>query len=279
MRRTERHADQRGLTLIEILVVLFLIVLIMWSATVSMGAAGQAEIVRSTNQLASTIRFTYDRARFTGTHYRIHIDFEARSFQIQRADEAMYLPATDRDGELLLRDEKMIADQKARDERAAEGYYSSALSAYMNEGGGVNDDDPFDPYAAKRKEVPRAREPLFEAFEPDGTLNELGQPVVFPEGVEIVSVYTDAMLEPATSGTADIYFFPRGQTQHAHIQLEGRAKLRNRVFGADKIQYTIMVQPLTGKVTVETGLVDLELPQVVGDQEDDLGDKTERRGF
>ncbi len=269
------RARQRGMTLIEILVVLFLIVLIMWSATVSMGAAGQAEIVRSTNQLASTIRFSYDRARFTGTHYRIHIDFKARSFQIQRAEEAMYLPATDRNGEILLRDEATLQDEAERDERAAEAYFRTLASAVLS----ASEDDPFDPYAVQKKEVPRARKPLFEAFEPDGTLGELGKPVVFPEGVEIVSVQSDAYPEPITEGEADIYFFPRGQTQHVHIQLKGQAKLHERLVGDDEIEYTIIVQPLTGKVTVESELIDLELPKVLGDEEDELGNKTERRGF
>ncbi len=40
---------ERGLTLIEILMVLLILGLIMWSASMSMGAASQAEVVRSTN--------------------------------------------------------------------------------------------------------------------------------------------------------------------------------------------------------------------------------------
>ena len=108
---------------------------------------------------------------------------------------------------------------------------------------------------------------------------DLGKPIVFPDGVEIVSVQTDADPEPITEGEADLYFFPRGQTQLAAIQLKGKPKLRQRVVGEDDIEYTILVQPLTGKVTVEAELIDLELPELVGDVEDDLGDKAERRSF
>ena len=140
-------------------------------------------------------------------------------------------------------------------------------------------DDPFDPYAVQTQEVPRQRPPLFEAFEDDATLGDLGKPIVFPDGVEIVSVQTDADPEPITEGEADLYFFPRGQTQLAAIQLKGKPKLRQRVVGEDDIEYTILVQPLTGKVTVEAELIDLELPELVGDVEDDLGDKAERRSF
>jgi general secretion pathway protein H len=265
------------MTLIEILIVLMIIGLIMWSVSMSMGAANQAEVVRTTNQLASTVRFAYDRARFTGAYYRIHVDFEERTFQLQRAEEAMYLPATARDGELLETDEKKLADQAKRDEQAAESYYSSVAAAIY---AAADAADPYgDPYAVQKKEVPRRRPPLFEAFETDQTLGDLGKPIQFPDDVEIISVQTDADPEPITEGVADLYFFPRGQTQLAAIQLKGKPKLRERIVGEDDIVYTILVQPLTGKVEVVAELVDLELPDIIGDEEDALGNKTERRSF
>jgi len=264
------------MTLIEILIVLLILALLMWSTAMSFGAANQAEVISSTNKLASSIRFAYDRARYTGAYYRIHIEFDKRRFRLQRAEEAMYLPATDRNGELDLIDQDELEDQAARDAQAAEAYYSSVAAAVFNQ----SPDDPFDPYAVQKKQVPRARPPLFEAFEDEGTLGELGDPIQFPEEVEIVSVQTDSDPEPLVEGEADLYFFPRGRTQLAAIQLRGKPKFRDRVRGQDQdIEYTILVQPLTGKVTVESGLIDLELPDVVGDAEDDLGDKAEQRSF
>jgi general secretion pathway protein H len=271
-----RGRAQRGLTLIEILIVLMILGMIMWSAAMSLGAANQAEVIRSTNQLASTVRFAYDRARYTGHHYRIHVNFEQRSFQLQRAEAAMYLPATNRDGELLMTDRSKLEDQAQRDKRAAEGYFSSVAAAVY----GAANDSPFgDPYAVQKREVPRQRPPLFESFEPDGTLGDLGKPIQFPDDVEIISVQTDADPDPITKGEANIYFFPRGQTQLAAIQLRGRPKLRDRIAGDGDIEYTILVQPLTGKVTVESGLIKLELPGIVGDEQDELGNDTERRSF
>ena len=268
------RARERGMTLIEILIVMLIIGMIMWSATMSLGAANQAEVIKSTNQLASTIRFAYDRARFTGYYYRIHINFEKRSFQLQKAEEAMYLPATDRNGELELFDADKAEDKAERDRQAAEAYYSSIASAVM-----ADPDDPYDPYAVQQKDVPRQRPPLFEAFEADGTLGDLGEVIEFPEEVEILSVQTDSDPEPLTAGETSIYFFPRGRTQLAAIQLRGKPKLRDRVRGREDIEYTILVQPLTGKVTVEPELIDLELPEVVGDVEDDLGEKAEKRSL
>lgn len=267
---------QRGLTLIEILIVLMIIGLIMWSASMSMGAGSQAEVVRSTNQLASMVRFAYDRARFTGQYYRIHVDFDARSFQLQCAEEAMYLPATGRDGKIFVRDARQVERAAERDQQAAESYYSTLAAAVLNT---TDPDAPGDPYAVQQHDVPRRRPPLFEVFEDDQTLGDLGKPVKFPDGVEVLSVQTDADPKPITEGEADLYFFPRGQTQLAAIQLKGRPKLGGRMLGEEDIEYTILVQPLTGKVTVESGIVDLKLPKLVGDSEDDLGEKADRRGF
>lgn len=273
-RAGRRLSGQRGMTLIEIMIVLLIIGMIMWSASMSMGAASQAEVVRTTNQLASTVRFAYDRARFTGFYYRIHIDFDQRSFQLQRAEEAMYLPSTDRDGELFKPDADKLEDQAERDKQAAESYYSTLAAAVYGAGG-----DESDPYAAQRKDVPRRRPPLFEAFEDDTTLGDLGKPITLPDGVEVLSVQTDADPAPITDGEADLYFFPRGRTQLAAIQIKGKPKLSERVLGEDDIEYTILVQPLTGRVTVESGLVDLELPKIVDAGEDDLGEQAEQRSF
>jgi general secretion pathway protein H len=261
------------MTMIEIMIVLLIIGMIMWSASMSMGAASQAEVVRTTNQLASTIRFAYDRARFTGYHYRIHIDFGQRSFHLQKAEDAMYLPATGRDGQLVQADEKKLADRAKRDQQAAESYFSSLAAAVYSAGDDIN------PYGVSQRQVPRRRPPLFEAFEADQTLGDLGKPIKLPEGVEILSVQTDADLQPIRSGEADLYFFPRGQTQLAAIQLKGRPKLGARMIGEQDIEYTILIQPLTGKVEVVSELVDLRLPKVVGQGEDELGRKTERRSF
>lgn len=277
--RAVRSRATRGMTLIEILVVLLILGMVMWSASVSMGAAGQAEVIRSTNQLAASLRFAYDRARFTGQYYRVHIDFAQRSFQLQKAEEAMYLPATNRDGELRVIDPRKLADQATRDKAAAEAYYSTVAAAVFAAGDQEEAAGPGDPYAAQRKDVPRRRPPMFEAFEDDQTLGELGKPIVLPEGVEILSVQTDSDLVPITAGQVDIYFFPRGQTQLAHIQLKGKPKLRDRIIGEDDIEYTIILQPLTGKVRVEAELIDLKLPKVIGDTVDELGEETERRSF
>lgn len=236
--------------------------LIAQSLVAGFGTAVQAQIHRSTNQLASTIRFAYDRSRVTGQHFRLHIDFEKQSFSLQSADERMYLPATDRDGGIAEVDLGRLEDQEQRDQRAAEDYNRSLQSQVFDES------DAFDSYRVGPKLVPRRKPPLFKSFERENTLKGLGDAITLPDGVQIVSVRTDADFEPITAGETSLYFFPQGRTQAAHIQLSDEA---------GEIQYTIKVQPLTGKVTVVAELEELVLPQDILSAKDDLGKRAGRR--
>lgn len=252
------------MTLIEVLVVMGLLALVAQTLVVGLGSSGQAEIHRTTNQIASTIRFAFDRARVTGRHFRLLIDFEKRSFSLQTADERMYLPPTDRDGKITEIDLDELEEREARDERAAEAFNRSVQADVFAE------DDAFDPYQVGPKMVPRQRPPLFKSFERENTLKGLGDAITLPEEVRIVSVRTDADFVPITNGEAALYFFPQGRTQVAHIQLSDES-------GEDV--YTIKVQPLTGKVTVIDELEDLVLPEDTLEVEDDQGKKVDRRSL
>lgn len=252
------------------MVVLGIIGLIAYSMLTSIGVAGQAELTRATNQVASTIRYGFDRARTTGYYYRLKIDFEARSFSLQRADDRMYMPSTNREGEINEFDPRKEQDRASRDERAAEAFNRSIQSQIYDQTGADDEAVGYDPYAVSAKPVPRRKPPLFDSFEEENTLSGLGEPVVFPEDVKIISVRTEHDIEPITEGEAYIYFFPMGRTQLAHVQLEDED---------GENEYTIKVQPLTGKVTIVPELEDLELPDDVHGGEDDLGEKFQKRSF
>lgn len=268
MLRRPHRPRQRGFTLIEVMVVIAIIGLIAYSMLTSIGVAGQAEITRATNQVASTIRYAFDRSRTTGYYYRMRIDFEKNSFSLQRADDRMYMPSTDRDGKIIEFDPRKEQEQRERDERAAEAYNRSVQAQVFD---GADDmEGTYDPYAVATKEVPRRKPALFDSFEEENTLSGLGEAIVFPEEIKIKSVRTEHDPLPITEGEAYLYFFPMGRTQLAHIQLEDED-------GED--QYTIKVQPLTGKVTIVPEIVDLELPDDVHGGEDALGKKHQTRSF
>ena len=261
----------RGMTLIEIVIVIAVGALMVGMVVVGFSTSRSAEVIRTVNQLANVIRYGYDKARVNGTYYRLHINIEERSFALQQGDDKMYLPATDRDGEIVEYDEGKSKDQEARDKRAEDAYNRSLQSqvygaAGDTDGGG----DALDAYKPAPRSVPRRKPPLFESFEEENTLSGLSEPFKLPDGVRIVSVRTADDLKPIVEGEASIYFFPRGRTQEAHILLEdeeGDAK------------WTIKLAPLTGRVTLVEGHEELELPDDPTDEEDDLGNRRQRRTF
>jgi general secretion pathway protein H len=278
-----RHAAQRGITLIEILIVLAVMGMMVAMLVVGFGAGRSAEISRATNQVANTVRYGFDKARVNGQYYRLHMDLDSGTFSLQAAEDAMYLPATDRDGKLRQIDERDLEEQAQRDERAEQSFNRSVQSAaYQGAGtGGAAADDgdtggEDDLYKAQPRKVPRAKPPLFSAFEPENELStierdeEKGGNKRSAEGVKIVYVRTADDLQPITKGEASIYFFPRGRTQKAHIQIASED---------EQHQYTIKIEPLTGRVTIADGLEDLVLPDDPNDEEDELGREFHRRTF
>lgn len=263
------QTSQLGLTLIEIMIVLAVIGLLVGSIGFSFGAGRQAEISRSTNQIANTIRFAFDKARVGGEFYRLLIDLEQNSVSLQKADERMFLPATDRNGEQIVIDTDKLKDQEARDLRAEEDYNHSIQSKLL-ETGKDKETDQMNPYAVGPRKVPRRKPPIFNAFADENTLSTLKKPILLPKEVEIASVQTADDIKPITQGQASLYFFPQGRTQAAHIQLK-------KTDG--EYAFTIIVHPLTGRVEIKEGLVDLVLPKRASEQEDDLGNRSEKRMF
>jgi hypothetical protein len=130
---------------------------------------------------------------------------------------------------------------------------------------------PIDQYAPEAKKVPRRKPPIFGAFDDDNSLSELKKPFKLPKTIKVVSVQTADDLKPITKGEASVYFFPQGHTQLTHIQIE-------EVENPDNA-FTIIVQPLTGRVEVKEGKVNLALADDPTAIKDDLGRRQQRRSF
>jgi len=262
------------MSLIEIMMVLAVVGLIVGSVLTGLGSGRVAESARASNQLANTIRFAFNKARVTGSHIRLHIDLEAGLLTLQKADAAMYMPATDRDGKVVEIDASKERDRDQRDKQIAEQYNRSLQGRALGAGGGDTDgegDTGYDPYATPPKTVPRRKPPLFAAFDDDKSHSELRKPLKLPATMKIVSVRTADDFEPITKGETSLYFFPQGRTQQAHIQI---ASTSDETDG-----YTVVTHPLTGRVEVKDGLIALELPSDPRDEEDDLGNRSQRRAF
>lgn len=279
------------MTLIEILIVLAIVGLVVQSVASGFGPALEAEKMRAINQVVSTINYAYNRSRVHGTYLRLEIDISANKFSLQEADEAMYLPSTDRNGRLVEVDEDALKERDERDKAAAESFNDSVLNRIrelpsemfggkeeagedeaMGEGGEVEQSDP---YAVTPRSVPRARPPLFSAFKEENALSGLGEAIEFPQGIRVLGVRTDSDVKDISEGKAYLYFFPTGRTQKAHIMIQDIDEAKED----ESAGSTIVVSPLTGKVKVIPKIERLELPEDYRGGEDDLGRKIERRSF
>lgn len=268
-RSHSERAAERGMTLIEVMIMMGIFVLMMGMVIVGLRSSQAAEAIRAVNQVSNSIRYGFDKARVAGTNYRLLINLDQGSFILQAASERMYLPATDRDGRIIEFDADKAEQQDERDRRAEESYNRS-LQAQLFGPAGDRSDSSSDPYAASTRRVPRRRPPVFEGFKEENALSGLTEPIQLPEGVKIIYVRTADDLKPITSGEASLYFFPRGQTQLAHVLIEDQS---------GDAKWTIKVAPLTGRVTVQEGHEELELPEEILESTDDLGKRGSRRSF
>lgn len=275
------------MTLIEIMIVIGIFSLMMGMVIFGFSSSRSAETVRAVNQVSNAIRYGFDKARVGGSYYRLLVDLDKGTFTLQGADDRMYLPATDRDGKILEYDESKAKARADRDERAAENYNRSIQSQVLSRDtrrqraiggsapGATAGAKPqaaaeFDPYAPTPRNVPRRKPPLFEGFTDENALSGLNAPIKLPDGVKITYVRTADDLDPILKGEASIYFFPRGQTQKAHILIKDEQT---------DLEWTIKVSPLTGRVTIEEGLEELDLPERRDDTIDELGKRGRERTF
>lgn len=309
----------RGMTMIEVLIVLAIVGLVVGSVIGGLDSGRQAEVTRATNQMANTVRFAFNKARVTGSFYRLLINLDDGAFSMQRGDDRMYLPATDRYGRVVAIDPSRVKEREERDRRAEENYNRSiqarvlaavrgpaagraAAAAPIGQAPGAQAGKPgapvqpgapaqpgaaqpgvpglpgapkvagsTDQYAVAPKQVPRRKPPIFGAFDDANSLSELKKPFKLPPQIKVVSVQTADDPKPIVKGEASIYFFPQGHTQRAHIQVEDIEHPDNA--------FTIVIHPLTGRVEIKEGKVDLGIADDPMSVKDDLGRKQTRRTF
>lgn len=235
----QNRSSRRGLTLVEILVVMSIVAIV---TTVAVGGTMQLpseRLRRSGTMIMSAIKVAYTRATATSRDLRLVMDFDRSKIWLEESDIPMLVRTKDATG-------TGGADPVTQAETAA-----------LAEGEKIIKGPP----------VPRPRFHSIVAFGfGDVESGKDGKPL--QRGIRFRAVQSAHDDAPRTSGRAYLYFWPGGRTERSSIQLRiGESEDAQRTM-------TLLVSPLTGKVTTKPGPVDLEIPT-----DDSKASDREDKGF
>jgi len=275
-----RRGDwSKGVTLMEIMIVVFVMALIMTGMALGIGNLTHQRLKSSGLRVAAGVRTAYSRAATTGHTVRIVFDIDNDSLWIEEAEAGRVL--LDREDEEAAEDATADEEIEEGEEGSGEGIgplppggslaqaqdLSSVLGAdpdqLLDAARGAAQADmskslDFDLMgqlgsagiaAAADIPTPRYTRPRFGPVP-----GKRGQVAKLHKGVSIISVYTSHREHPAEEGKAFLYFFPGGFTELAVIQLQDSAGHIN----------SVEVHPLTGRCYIHN--VPYEAPTRIEDR-------------
>jgi general secretion pathway protein H len=219
------RARRRGLTLIEIIVVMSIIAIVMGVAVAGSMQLPSAKLRRSATMVASAVKVAFTRATATSRNLRLVMDLGTQRIWLEEGDRPM-----------------LVQSKDTTSTGGAEAV-TDAERAAREEGNKIIKGPP----------VPK---PSFHSIATYGfgetEEGKDGKPL--QRGITFRQVQIAHDDAPRTTGRTYLYFWPGGLTERASIQLR---------IGESEEDYqtlTLLVSPLTGKVTVKAGPVELVLP-------------------
>jgi general secretion pathway protein H len=223
--RPRAPSNSRGLTLVEIIVVIALIALVSGIGIAGSMQLPSARLRRSATMTASAIKVAYTRATATSRSLRLVMDLDHQKIWLEESRSPM-----------LVQSSSATATGGAD---AVTQVEKDAVSA----GERIMQGPP----------IPKPRFTPIEAYGFGDVESGKGGKSL-QSGIEFRAVQTTHDDAPRKSGRAYLYFWPGGRTELTSIQLRiGQSDEDSRTL-------TVLVSPLTGKVDIQGGAVDLEVP-------------------
>jgi general secretion pathway protein H len=224
-RSTVMRGPARGLTLIEILVVLSIVALIMVAALAGSMQLPSARLRKTATLITSAIKVGYSRSTSTSRDMRLVMDLDQQKIWLEETSAPM------------------LVESKATTSNGGAEAVTDAERAALQE-------------AEKLVKGPPIPKPSFHSVDTfgfgDAEEGKGGKPL--QRDIQFRQVQAAHDDSARTSGRAYLYFWPGGLTERASIQI------RIGQSDEDYQMLTLLVSPLTGKVTVKAGPVDLTLP-------------------
>lgn len=222
----------RGLTLIEVIVVVAIGALLMAGILMGAGAATNAKLKAATTLVSSAIRTAYARSSAVSKPHRVVFDFGEGRFWIEEGAGPMLVQSGD-GAKTGGADPATEAEKRAVEE-----------TERIRTG-------PKPPRAAFK-----AVKGLMVTEDDKGVGKVLGSNLRFRE------VMTAHQTEPTREGRAYLYTWPGGMTELAYIQIaKGKEMLATDTM-------TLTVHPLTGKVRIVPGAKTTRTDEAENERED-----------
>jgi general secretion pathway protein H len=212
-------------TLLEILVVMMLVSLVMGAVVLGSGQVASERLKHTATMISGAVRVAFVRATSTSKSQRIVFDMDEQKIWLEESDLPMLVQSKD----------------------------TSATGGAEGSTPGEREALELNDRIIKGAHPPR---PAFHPVQSIGFSDGTGAkgPRSIDRGItfrEIQSVHDDV---PRVSGRAYLYFWSGGQTEPSNIQL----RIGHSVEDGDTL--TLVVAPLTGKVTVKFGPVPFVVP-------------------
>ena len=209
--RTHRLRSERGMTLIEILVVLAIVAGLMSISVYTFGLLTQGDLKRDAMKMTSAIKYTYNQAALNNTQYRMVLDLDANTYHTEVVKSALVdRPASAKtrkeDEELLTEEARKLAAKRKRE-----------TDLYDEK-----EENPFG--ISRRVSYERVQDGVLK----DGKLGD---------GVTIEKVYLGEP-EAKEEGKVSVNFFPNGYQEAAIIIIKN----------PQGSYYSLQLEPFTGRV-------------------------------
>jgi general secretion pathway protein H len=232
-----RARKARGLTLIELVVALGIVVVLFAAVVYGVGALTGAKAKEASAELAGTIRALYDTAALSGKTCRLVFELPQKNDE----DGAVRYHAECAKGSITAGadrvDEQRAADNKDKEKKRRDDSSDTRFRSLSGDDTGPN----------LQELMAREKNRVEESAKFSNFTSEDVPERSLPGGLDI-EVWTSKLKTPTKSGTAYLYFFPQGFTERAQIYVK-----------QGKSTWTLAVSPLTGKTVIHAEA--LELPR------------------
>ena len=222
----------RGMTLVEIMIVLFIIAMLAGGSVYMVGFITHGNLKDEAMRFTAAAQYTSNQAALNNRQYRLIIDLDENQYHTEMTDSAVVIDDGDEEAQSAY-DEGLLPEEAREMERERR----SKRSGLFRE----EEDDPFG--ISRRTGFQRAEDSVIE-------------PRTLRSGIEFESVRTESRTRAVRDGRVAIHFYPNGMQQQAHIVFRDPST---------EAQFTLITEPLTGRIRAYSG--EQEVPDDFGEED------------